>query len=78
MISIAARSAIRASSTGVSKANDAGADVVVFPELASTGYPPRDLLEKQSFLDRTEEHLMPCRLLLSHMGPVKNASRPIL
>ncbi len=39
------------------RANDAGAAVVVFPELALTGYPPRDLLEKQSFLDRTEEHL---------------------
>src|SRR5579864_2801932 len=35
----------------------AGAEIVVFPELALTGYPPRDLLEKQSFLDRTEEHL---------------------
>src|SRR5947207_1129008 len=31
----------------------AGADVVAFPELALTGYPPRDLVEKQSFLDRT-------------------------
>lgn len=27
-----------------------GAELVVFPELALTGYPPRDLLEKQSFL----------------------------
>ena len=32
----------------------AGADVVVFPELALTGYPPRDLVEKSSFLERTE------------------------
>src|SRR5437868_13716186 len=31
----------------------AGADVIAFPELALTGYPPRDLVEKQSFLDRT-------------------------
>jgi NAD+ synthase (glutamine-hydrolysing) len=31
----------------------AGADLVVFPELALTGYPPRDLVEKYSFLDRT-------------------------
>ncbi|HZY74213.1 MAG TPA: NAD+ synthase [Edaphobacter sp.] len=30
-----------------------GADVAVFPELAVTGYPPRDLVEKESFLDRT-------------------------
>ena len=39
------------------RASDAGAELVVFPELALTGYPPRDLLEKQSFLGRTEEHL---------------------
>ena len=39
------------------RANDLAAAVVVFPELALTGYPPRDLLEKQSFLDRTEDHL---------------------
>jgi len=35
------------------KAERAGADVVAFPELALTGYPPRDLVEKHSFLDRT-------------------------
>lgn len=34
-----------------------GADIVVFPELAVTGYPPRDLLEKQTFIDRSEEQL---------------------
>ena len=39
------------------RAADSGASVVVFPELSLTGYPPRDLLEKQSFLDRTEQHL---------------------
>ncbi|HEX8984871.1 MAG TPA: NAD+ synthase [Bryobacteraceae bacterium] len=30
-----------------------GADLAVYPELALTGYPPRDLVEKPSFLDRT-------------------------
>ena len=35
------------------RAERAGAELVVFPELALTGYPPRDLVEKQSFLDRT-------------------------
>ncbi|HME07103.1 MAG TPA: NAD+ synthase [Bryobacteraceae bacterium] len=39
------------------RAAEGGARLVVFPELSLTGYPPRDLLEKQSFLDRTEEHL---------------------
>jgi NAD+ synthetase len=31
---------------------EAGADLVLFPELAITGYPPMDLLERQSFVDR--------------------------
>jgi len=39
------------------RAAESGANVVVFPELSLTGYPPRDLLEKESFLDRTEQHL---------------------
>jgi len=29
-------------------------DLVVFPELCVTGYPPRDLLEREWFIDRTE------------------------
>ncbi|PYT22939.1 MAG: NAD+ synthase [Acidobacteria bacterium] len=33
------------------------ADVVVFPELSITGYPPRDLVEKPSFLERSEREL---------------------
>jgi NAD+ synthase (glutamine-hydrolysing) len=39
------------------RADVAGAELVVFPELALTGYPPRDLTEKQSFLDRTKDAL---------------------
>jgi len=35
------------------RAEQMGADVTIFPELALTGYPPRDLVEKHSFLDRT-------------------------
>ena len=30
------------------------ADLVVFPELALTGYPPRDLVEKRGFIQRSE------------------------
>src|SRR5689334_10519981 len=40
-----------------SRAAESGAELIVFPELSLTGYPPRDLLEKQSFLDRTEDYL---------------------
>ncbi len=32
------------------RAADAGADLVLFPELAITGYPPMDLLERQTFV----------------------------
>ncbi len=39
------------------RAAESHADVVVFPELTLTGYPPRDLLEKQSFLDGAEREL---------------------
>ena len=38
-----------------SRAADAGADVVVFPELAITGYPPEDLLLKPSFVRQNLE-----------------------
>src|SRR5436190_8065695 len=34
-----------------------GAELVVFPELSLNGYPPRDLVEKDSFLDRTQQEL---------------------
>lgn len=34
-----------------------GAELVVFPELSVTGYPPRDLVEKPSFVERSESEL---------------------
>jgi NAD+ synthase (glutamine-hydrolysing) len=39
------------------QAEHRGAEVVAFPELALTGYPPRDLVEKHSFLERTAKAL---------------------
>src|SRR5688572_203529 len=39
------------------KARDAGAGLVVFPELALTGYPPEDLLLKRGFLRRAQAAL---------------------
>jgi NAD+ synthase (glutamine-hydrolysing) len=39
------------------RAADQAADLVVFPELCICGYPPADLLEKKSFLDRSAEVL---------------------
>lgn len=37
------------------EASAAGAHLIVFPELSVTGYPPRDLVEKPSFVRRSEE-----------------------
>ena len=34
-----------------------GADLIVFPELSITGYPPRDLVEKASFVPASEQAL---------------------
>jgi NAD+ synthase (glutamine-hydrolysing) len=39
------------------RAAQAGADLVIFPELSICGYPPADLLEKPAFVDRAEEVL---------------------
>jgi len=36
------------------QAAERGAKIVIFPELALTGYPPRDLLEKPSFFERAD------------------------
>ena len=37
------------------RAVEGGAEMVVFPELSITGYPPLDLIEKASFRERSEE-----------------------
>ena len=34
-----------------------GADLIAFPELSLTGYPPRDLVEKESFLSQVEQQM---------------------
>lgn len=41
----------------VEKAKSGKSDVVVFPELALTGYPPEDLLFRPAFLKRVEKEL---------------------
>jgi len=40
------------------RARDAGAQLVVFPELALSGYPPEDLLSRPGFLRRCSEALL--------------------
>ncbi|QGP92446.1 Glutamine-dependent NAD(+) synthetase [Neomoorella glycerini] len=41
----------------MARARGRGAGLIVFPELAVTGYPPRDLLCRQDFLERVERAL---------------------
>ncbi len=41
----------------VERAAAQGVELVMFPELATCGYPPADLLEKESFIKRAEETL---------------------
>jgi NAD+ synthase (glutamine-hydrolysing) len=60
---------------------EAGAEAVVFPELAVTGYPPRDLLLKKSFvagnllvLERLAAATGPVALLTGYVG--ENHKRP--
>lgn len=36
---------------GAEQARERGCDLVIFPEMALTGYPPQDLLERPAFLD---------------------------
>ena len=45
-------------------ARERGADLVVFPELALCGYPPRDLLEKPGFIERSQSELIRLSRLL--------------
>ena len=49
----------------IRKAKSKGADVVVFPELAITGYPPEDLLHKPKFI---EDNLKSLKSLVGHTG----------
>lgn len=44
---------------------DQKADLVVFPEMAVCGYPPRDMVERQDFIERSEAELS----RLSHLLP---------
>jgi NAD+ synthase (glutamine-hydrolysing) len=41
----------------VGAARDAGADLLLFPEMALSGYPPEDLLLRPGFLDQAEQAL---------------------
>lgn len=61
-----------------------GADLAVFPELAITGYPPRDLVEKASFRERSVAALdrlaasaagLSCGIVVGYVGIAPEGSR---
>lgn len=61
-----------------------GADLAVFPELVLTGYPPRDLLEKDSFRRKSLEALdrlveasagLACGIVVGYVGAAPEGSR---
>ena len=65
---------------GITKAKQAGADLVLFSELCICGYPPRDFLEFNDFInqcyatiDRIKEHTEDIGVLIG--GPSKNPRR---
>ena len=43
---------------GYKKGVEAGADLVICPELSLVGYPPRDLVEKSEFRQAVENHIL--------------------
>ena len=61
----------------IARARQAGADLVAFPELAVTGYPPEDLLLKPDFLranlDCLDEIARACRGIAAVVGYVEVA-----
>lgn len=54
----------------LSQAEQAGADLLVTPELALSGYPPEDLLLRDDFLQRCADALDGLRPLTRHVGLV--------
>ena len=54
----------------VKKAEDEGADIVCFGELATCGYPPGDFLNFKEFIHRCEQTIEQIRLLSSHIAIV--------
>jgi NAD+ synthase/NAD+ synthase (glutamine-hydrolysing) len=62
------------------QAADRGAELVLFPELSLTGYPPRDLVERPSFLARAESELqalaletasLPLKIVVGNIAPAQ-------
>ena len=59
----------------IHEAKTAKADIIVFPELAVTGYPPRDFLEFESFIDQCEKTLDQVKDLSQDIGIIIGSPR---
>lgn len=57
----------------INKADAARADLVVFPELTLTGYPPQDLLLDKQFLDAVEDKLQEISRVSGDTGVILGA-----
>jgi len=57
-------------------ASASGADLVVFPELTTTGYPPRDLLEKPLFIEKNLECVHTVAKASEDIGVVMGFAQP--
>jgi NAD+ synthase (glutamine-hydrolysing) len=57
----------------VSDAKNNGADLILFPELTTCGYPPRDFLEFKDFINQSNEVIEKTRLLADGIAIVLGA-----
>ncbi len=68
----------------IKTAREQGCDIVIFPELFITGYPPQDLLLKRSFirqnlqtLNDLVEHARGITVLIGYVEPNEGSGRPL-
>ena len=58
---------------GYKKGVEAGADLVICPELSLVGYPPRDLVEKSEFRDAVKDKLLEIAKTTNDVGLIFGA-----
>jgi NAD+ synthase (glutamine-hydrolysing) len=58
---------------GYKKGVEAGADLVICPELSLVGYPPRDLVEKSEFREAVEDQILEIAKATSDVGLIFGA-----
>ncbi|MCH9028247.1 MAG: NAD+ synthase [Bacteroidetes bacterium] len=58
---------------GYQKGVEAGADLVICPELSLVGYPPRDLVEKSEFREAVKDHILEIAKSTNEVGLIFGA-----